>query len=131
MRQPYASNATQQPRPRIVVPEMPVETPTDAPSYDKSRLDLAPLRAFCQSASQHSDAMVLELDGLLPIRDFLLDAPIGVREFESEEQRLASKRPRWHSLLQKRQLLQLADVCPGAKTFIGQRKACVGYYLAE
>ena len=79
-----------------------------------------------------ADPAVLSLlEGLLPIRDFLLDAPIGVSEFESEARRLKSGRPRWKSLLQGAQLKQLASVCPGARTLIEQRKACVGFFLAE
>ena len=74
---------------------------------------------------------MLQLEGLIPIRDLLIDAPVGVSEFASEKLRLASGRPRWRSLLQARELEALADDCPGAKTLIAQRKACVGYFLAE
>ena len=72
-----------------------------------------------------------ELGGLLPIRDMLIDAPIGASEFASEKARLASGRPRWKSLLQYPEVALLREACPGAVDLIPQRKACVGYFLAE
>ena len=52
-------------------------------------------------------------------------------EFQTEKQRQASGQPRWASLLQKAELEQLADACPGAASLDGIRKACVGYFIAE
>ena len=134
-RQPYAANATRSPLPAVMVPSVPLEPPPGAKSYDKSELNLELFRAFCRRVAEHKDAMVLELDGLISdtssIQDLILDSPVGASEFESEALRLSSGRPRWHSLLQGRELRSLEDVCPGAQSFAGQRKACVGYYLAE
>ena len=79
----------------------------------------------------HDNEPLLQLDGLLPIRDLILDAPIGEGEFASERQRLASDRPRWLSLLQAPEVRELQKVCPGARELIPFRKACVGYFLAE
>ena len=87
-------------------------------------------------AQEDADEPVIELDDLIPPDgrpsfDHILDSPVGVSEFESEKLRLDSKRPRWKSLLQGAVLHKLRDVCPGTKDFTEQRKACVGYYLAE
>jgi len=129
---PYVTNATSTPLPAITLPRSPLE-PTageDAAAF-RSTIDIEALRKLCQRASAQIDAPILQLDGLLPVRDFLLDAPIGAAEFDSESARLASGRPRWRSLLQRSTLDKLADACPGARTLIEQRKACVGYFLAE
>ena len=77
-------------------------------------------------------AAVLVLEGLLPARDYLIDLPgIQAAEFHTERHRIATGRPRWHSLLQPELLRQLADDCPGAATFRRFRLACCGYFLAE
>ena len=73
----------------------------------------------------------LQLDGLLPLADMLIDRPLPKKEFNFEKQRLKSRQPRWPSLLQGRELAQLRDVCPGASRLIEFRKQCVGYFLAE
>ena len=65
------------------------------------------------------------LDGLQPLSSALLDAPISADEFETERERVASKQPRWRSVLQKAELRELAAACPGAKELIGVRKTCV------
>ena len=67
-------------------------------------MDVAALKGLCEAARAHADAPVLQLDGLLPIRDLIIDAPVGVSEFASEKLRLASGRPRWRSLLQDKQV---------------------------
>jgi hypothetical protein len=113
------------------VPTAPLEPPTTVASYEKVQLDIEQYRTFCKNVAAHPNTMVLELEGLIPIQDLVLDAPVGVSEFESEALRLKSGRPRWRSLLQAPQLAQLLDVCPGAQKFLDSRKACVGYYLAE
>ena len=109
----------------------PIEPPNAPGSYEHAPLDVAAFRRLCEAAKSHERSPLLQLDGLLPIADRLLDAPIGASEFASEKARLASGRPRWRSLLQAKELAQLADVCPGAKNLLAQRKACVGYFLAE
>ena len=89
------------------------------------------LKQLCAAAKAHTEEPLLQLDGLLPIRDMLLDAPIGESEFASEKERLKSGPPRWKSLLDSKALHQLEGACPGAKQLIAWRKACVGYFLAE
>ena len=89
------------------------------------------LQEMCRNADAFKHDKLLQLDGLLPLRDALIDAPIGVDEFASEAKRLASGRPRWHSLLQGLTLKSLSRVCPGAQNLTSWRKACVGYFLAE
>ena len=70
------------------------------------------------SAGSSAGAAVLVLEGLLPARDYLIDLPgIQAAEFHTERHRIATGRPRWHSLLQPELLRQLADDCPGAATF--------------
>ena len=44
---------------------------------------------------------------------------------------MKSRQPRWASLLQKKELVSLSDVCPGASKLIEFRKQCVGYFIAE
>ena len=94
-------------------------------------LDVRALRELCQQATRAKELPVLRLDGLLPARDFLFDRPLAAGEFASEAQRQKSRRPRWHSLLQRATLQELASACPGAAEYMGFRKACVGYFLAE
>ena len=77
------------------------------------------------------DKLVLQLDGLLPLTDTLLDRPLPLHEFVSEAQREKSRKPRWPSLLQQAELRELAPSCPGAKQLVAFRKQCVGYFLAE
>ena len=118
----------------LPLPDFPIEPPEGAGGpggYEQAPLDVSKLRTLCEAAAKHADTPLLQLDGLIPIRDLLVDAPIGAAEFASEQARLASGRPRWRSLLQSKQLRELEDVCPGAKTLLMQRKACVGYFLAE
>ena len=100
-------------------------------TYSKGALDLAPLHALCKQASAQAELPLLQLDGLLPLQDGLIDRPLPPREFETEQQRQRSKRPRWPSLLMNAELRQLADSCPGARDLIQFRKQCVGYFLAE
>jgi len=107
--------------------------PVTAPGSDPvdAVLDVRALRALCEQANQAKDLPVLRLEGLLPVQDFLFDRPLAADEFATEAQRLKTRRPRWHSLLQKATLKELASACPGAGEYIGFRKACVGYFLAE
>lgn len=100
-------------------------------AYAKGALDLAPLRTLCKQASAQAELPLLQLDGLLPLQDGLVDRPLPPREFETEQQRQRSKRPRWPSLLMNAELKKLADSCPGARDLIQFRKQCVGYFLAE
>ena len=100
-------------------------------AYARGALDLEPLRRLCREASANSDVAVLQLDGLLPLADMLVDRPLAPKEFKFERLRLKSRQPRWPSLLQHRELQQLRDVCPGASRLIEFRKQCVGYFLAE
>ena len=111
------------------MPTLPVEPPASEREAREGMVEA--LKRLCESAKANAAEPLLQLDGLLPLRDFLLDAPIGASEFESERQRLRSGKPRWNSLLQHRELQQLQEVCPGAKELIAWRKACVGYFLAE
>ena len=74
---------------------------------------------------------MLELDGLLPLQDALLDRPLSAAEFDSERERKATGRPRWRSLLQPESLRKLRSICPGAAKLVGFRHACVGYFIAE
>ncbi len=113
----------------LTVPRPPL--PPDERSSLDAKLDVAALRAICERASQLAETPVLVLDGLLPARDFLIDAPLDAAEFASERRRKATRRPRWHSLLQPSTLRALEGACPGAKDLIADRKACVGYFLAE
>ena len=95
-------------------------------------LDVGALRKLCRAAGAQAGAAVLVLEGLLPARDYLIDLPgIQAAEFHTERHRIATGRPRWHSLLQPELLRQLADDCPGAATFRRFRLACCGYFLAE
>jgi len=134
MKQPYTAAAAAQPKlAHLPAPKTPIEV---SGPYDKSTMDLKPWREFCQKVAAMADEPVIELDDLIPTDgrpsfDHILDSPVGVSEFESEKLRLDSKRPRWKSLLQGAVLHKLRDVCPGTKDFTEQRKACVGYYLAE
>jgi len=96
------------------------------------------LRALCRAAQRQAELPLMILDGAerqpeLPAREsgHLIDRPLANDEFVSETQRAKSGRPRWESLLQRKELLALRDDCPGAAKFIGFRKACVGYFLAE
>jgi hypothetical protein len=98
---------------------------------EDAALDVRALRQLCERATRAKDTPVLRLDGLLPARDFLFDRPLSAEEFASEAGRLKARRPRWHSLLQRATLKELAAACPGAAEYIGFRKACVGYFLAE
>lgn len=118
---------------RMQLPDaFPVEPPPSAQSYDKVPIDLDALRKLCEeNKRKHADAPLLQLDGLLPIRDLVIDAPVGASEFYTEAKRLKSGKPRWLSTLRSRQLRKLVDVCPGAAKLIEWRKACVGYFLAE
>ena len=100
-------------------------------AYKKGALDLAPIRELCREAAAHADTPVLQLDGLVPLLDMLVDRPLPPREFKFENQRLKSRQPRWPSLLQTSELQLLRDVCPGASRLIEFRKQCVGYFLAE
>jgi len=127
---PIASDKDRTP-PSLPLPTFPLEPPSTGLSYESAQIDLGAIKQLCTAAAAHGNAPVLQLDGLLPIRDILIDAPIGVSEFASEAKRLASGKPRWKSLLQREQLRSLMDACPGAKDFLQQRMACVGYYLAE
>ena len=118
---------------------------------------LAGLRRLCREAAAHTDAPLLELRGLESVLldssplVALLDRPrIPPHEIAQEipraDWRCASLNPnpnptltanptvtpsRWVSLLQKAELEQLADACPGAASLDGIRKACVGYFIAE
>ncbi|KAL3919280.1 MAG: hypothetical protein SGPRY_005689 [Prymnesium sp.] len=76
---------------------------------------------ICKSGVDQAEMSVIELQGLLPLRDYLLDRPLSSAEFDSENERKASGKPRWRSLLQKRQLRQLTAACPGAAKFIDLR----------
>ena len=114
----------------VAVPQLPVEPPAEG-SVAARRAMLEALKALCLSATAHEAEPLLQLDGLLPIRDLIVDAPVGASEFESERERLKTGRPRWLSLLQHAEVQELAAVCPGAKELISWRKACVGYFLAE
>ncbi|KAL1525165.1 hypothetical protein AB1Y20_020036 [Prymnesium parvum] len=89
------------------------------------------LKDLCRQGTAQAELPVLELEGLLPVQDLLLDRPLSASEFKTEGRRKASGRPRWTSLLQQQQLLRLKAVCPGAAALVGFRKACVGYFLAE
>ena len=42
-----------------------------------------------------------------------------------------SRKGRWRSVLQKKTLEELSPYCPGAKTLVGFRKTCTGYFMAE
>ena len=118
--------------PAIELPQLDTEPPSnDQHGKQARRRILEALKALCTSAVAHDNEPLLQLDGLLPIRDLILDAPIGEGEFASERQRLASGRPRWLSLLQAPEVRELQKVCPGARELIPFRKACVGYFLAE
>ena len=119
------------PLPALALPSLPAEIVTSAREGDAAHDMVSALRKLCEEAARHANDPLLQLDGLLPIRDFLLDAPVGVAEFASERERLASGKPRWRSLLQHKELHALADACPGAAGLIAWRKACVGYFLAE
>lgn len=92
---------------------------------------LSKIREMCLLGQRQSDRAVMVLDGLLPIADALLDAPLSPDEFATERERIASDKPRWQSILQKKELKQLAEVCPGADAVIAFRKTCVGFFLAE
>ena len=128
---PIPSGSDRTPKP-LQLPSLPIEPPGgEGSSYTEAKLDIDAFKRICELAKAHADAPVLQLDGLLPIRDLLIDAPVGVSEFGSEKLRLESHKPRWHSLLQRKELRELEDVCPGAKEVIKQRMACVGYFLAE
>ncbi|KAL1507134.1 hypothetical protein AB1Y20_007987 [Prymnesium parvum] len=100
-------------------------------TYRRGALPLAPLRQLCRRAAALGDVHVLELDGLLPLSDMLVDRPLTAKEFKFETQRIKSKQPRWQSGLRASELAQLADDCPGATQLLAFRKQCVGYFLAE
>ena len=102
-----------------------------AVKYKKGSLALAPLVQLCEQAAAQPDAAALQLDGLLPLTDSLIDRPLPLHEFVSEAQRQKSRQPRWPSLLQQAELRQLSSSCPGAKELVAFRKQCVGYFLAE
>ena len=131
---PQAKAAAAHP-PSLPLPPLPIEPPDPTATYTAASLDVDSFAKLCEAAKAHGDAPILQLDGLisedLAVRDLMVDAPVGVSEFASEKLRLASGRPRWLSLLQPAQLKRLAASCPGAATLIAQRKACVGYFLAE
>lgn len=86
--------------------------------YSRGALDLDPIRHLCREATALKDVHVLQLDGLLPLQDMLVDRPLTLKEFKFEKQRLKSRQPRWPSLLQSHELQQLRDVCPGASRLI-------------
>ena len=117
--------------PSLALPALPLEPDSESGTYVDHTLDVRAFSKLCEDAARMADEPVLQLDGLLPIKDLLIDAPIGVAEFGSEKLRFKSGRPRWISLLQASQLKKLEAACPGAKTLIMQRKACCGYFLAE
>lgn len=129
-KQPYFTKAVREPLPRLAVPNFTLGPPAGVP-YDNAEISIERLAQMCREAGERPDSLVLELDGLLPIRDYLIDSPIGVSEFDSEALRLKSGRPRWHSLIQGPELAKLKRDCPGAAKFLMQRKACVGFFLAE
>eukprot|EP00966_Prymnesium_polylepis_P029874 693972-Prymnesium_polylepis.1 len=89
------------------------------------------LERLCREGTRRRGAPVLELGGLLPIGDFLLDRPLSAAEFDSEAAHKASHKPRWHSLLQPAKLRKLRAACPGAANLVAFRHACVGYFIAE
>jgi len=121
----------QKPLPNLTLPQLPVEPPAGGDASATEGMVDALKRLCAAHGKSHATEQLLQLDGLLPIRDLLIDAAIGTSEFASERARLASGRPRWRSQLQGAQLRELEGVCPGAKQLIGWRKACVGYFLAE
>ena len=92
---------------------------------------LRQLIALCREGAKQQALPVLELQGLLPVRDWLVDRPLSGAEFDMEERRKASRRPRWASLLQRARLRELKAACPGAGSLIAFRLACVGYFIAE
>jgi len=106
-------------------------SPLEVGDILSGKLELQPLHELCRAAQAQRELPVLQLDGLIPLGDFLIDRPLQHQEFLTETRRLASKRPRWPSLLQNLELQQLAADCPGARNLIAFRKQCVGYFIAE
>jgi len=113
------------------VQDPPEQATLNAAPLGNNSLDVAALIKLCREGKQQASQSVLQLEGLLPAKDFLIDRPLSGEEFESEAQRIASKRPRWPSLLQRRELQHLAGECPGAGGLLAFRLACVGYFIAE
>lgn len=93
-------------------------------------IDIAGLRKLCREASPQASRAVLQLEGLLPLRDYLIDRPLSAEEFDGEAYRKSTRRPRWPSLLQQKELEHLAADCPGAAGLIAFRHTCVGYFIA-
>ena len=54
-----------------------IEPPAGVARYDHATLDVSVLRTLCTQAKKYRDTPLLQLDGLLPLRDLLLDAPVG------------------------------------------------------
>ena len=131
-----ASSAASQSNGSIVAPPPPLPTSADStpaersPSADRAAV-AETFRTMCTRGAELEATAIVELGGLLPARDFLLDAPLDFDEFRLETKRLASRKPRWRSMLRGKVLKKLEGVCPGAAEFDFERKACIGYSLAE
>ena len=107
--------------------------PPPAANRSEAELMREGLHRLCREARAHADAPLLELRGLetflLGPSATLLDRP-GLPPHEVAEE-MPRADWRWASLLQARELQELAFVCPGAASLDAFRKSCVGYFIAE
>ena len=100
-----------------------------------ARSHIAFLKGLCQQAAKEPERPVAVLEGVwtsASLREGLLvDAVLPQGEMRTEAMLRESRKGRWRSVLQKKTLEELSPYCPGAKTLVGFRKTCTGYFMAE